>query len=58
MFILASKTVLDARDETERMLACVDWAKQLREHAAAWLGRFAPHAHNSRWQVAPADERG
>jgi uncharacterized protein (TIGR02996 family) len=50
MFILASKRCEAARDESERMFAYIDWAKQLTEHAGAWLGGFAPYVHASRWK--------
>jgi hypothetical protein len=32
------------------MLAYLDWANQLTEHAGAWLGGFAPYANDSRWK--------
>jgi uncharacterized protein (TIGR02996 family) len=50
LFLLASKRCDEARDETERMLAHVEWAQLLAEHAGAWLGAFAPHANASRWR--------
>jgi uncharacterized protein (TIGR02996 family) len=50
MFILASKRCEAARDESERMFAYVDWAKQLTEHAGTWLGGFAPYVNASRWK--------
>lgn len=50
-FILASKRCHDARTEDERMLAYVDWAVRLREHAGALLGSYAAHHGATTWHM-------
>jgi uncharacterized protein (TIGR02996 family) len=42
-FVLASRSCDEARTESERMFAYVQWAAQLHEHAGHWLGPFAAY---------------
>ena len=50
-FILASRRCHDARTEDDRMLAYVDWAAHVVEHAGAYLGAYAPVVGDTTWHL-------